>query len=624
MSWIKTLSETYDNILSQKEKDLLPIAHSTQNSHIEITINSNREMINAEFVDKDEAVTLIPVTEDSASRGNGIIPHPLCDKLIYLAGDYNHYVDGKENKFYIEYMKQLKLWKDSDYSNEKIEIIYDYLNKQKLISDLINFKILFVDENNILLDKFQTDKKMTVGGQLDAFIRFRVVTDNLVDAVWEDDKLINDYVNYYTSKEKNRGFCYVEGEFIEITDKHPSKITYSGDKSKLISANDKKNFTFKGRFHTPEQAVTVGYLTSQKAHNALKWLIENQGKKVGSKTFVLWGIDNEKTPDYLADTVDFCLESLGIDERVDYTKKDLAKEFNKAIDGYKSELKPETKLALIGLEPPTTGRLSIIFYREYFGLQGNELINCIEKWHKETSWLHHYKFINKERYSFYGAPSTIEIVKCAFGTEQGEFIAADARVLANGVERMLPSIIEGRKIPRDIVLKLIERAKQPQNYKNIYNWYKVLTVASATYKKYLIDYEKEMYSMEVKETENLAYNCGRLLAIADAIESWSLRENAGNKSEVRTTNAIRYFTKFSILPASTWGIINDKLIPHKQRLGTKGTKLYKLLGEISSLIDPDDFKNAKNLDGSMVLGYDTQRQALFNKKEKENIEEEEE
>ena len=127
--------------------------------------------------------------------------------------------------------------------------------------------------------------------------------------------------------------------------------------------------------------------------------------------------------------------------------------------------------------------------------------------------------------------------------------------------------------------------------------------------------------MEVNQTNNLAYNCGRLLAVADAIESWALKESSDGGS-IRTTNAMRYFTRFSISPCKTWGIINDKLNPYKQRLGAKGGKLYKLLGEISSLIDPEEFEKAVNLDGCMILGFDTQRQALFNTSRKEKNEEE--
>ena len=53
----------------------------------------------------------------------------------------------------------------------------------------------------------------------------------------------------------------------------PKKIRNEGDGAKLISSNDEKNFTFRGRFSDKSQAFSIGYEDSQKAHNALKWSI---------------------------------------------------------------------------------------------------------------------------------------------------------------------------------------------------------------------------------------------------------------------------------------------------------------------------------------------------------------
>ena len=65
----------------------------------------------AEKVEKEDAVTIIPVTEDSSSRGAGINPHPLADKLIYIAGDYPKYADVKKSDnsdYYNAYIESLK------------------------------------------------------------------------------------------------------------------------------------------------------------------------------------------------------------------------------------------------------------------------------------------------------------------------------------------------------------------------------------------------------------------------------------------------------------------------------------------------------------------------------------
>ena len=47
----------------------------------------------------------------------------------------------------------------------------------------------------------------------------------------------------------------------------------------------------------------------------------------------------------------------------------------------------DSKLALVGLDAATTGRLAIVFYREYNGKYDcNELIDCIETWHRTCAW----------------------------------------------------------------------------------------------------------------------------------------------------------------------------------------------------------------------------------------------
>lgn len=107
MSWVALLYKTYNNLdkLDYDEKrGLLPIGHSTQKAHVEITLDVNGNFKRADFVadvvgkEKNLSETLIPVTEKSASRGNGSAPHSLCDKLKYIAADYFLYVGEKTKK----------------------------------------------------------------------------------------------------------------------------------------------------------------------------------------------------------------------------------------------------------------------------------------------------------------------------------------------------------------------------------------------------------------------------------------------------------------------------------------------------------------------------------------------
>ena len=94
MSWIEELYRTYGNNSSHigdpnDKMPLLPMFHTIQNAHIEITIDNNGNFLRAKIVDKSDSPTIIPATEESAGRtGSRPINHPLCDKLQYVAGDY--------------------------------------------------------------------------------------------------------------------------------------------------------------------------------------------------------------------------------------------------------------------------------------------------------------------------------------------------------------------------------------------------------------------------------------------------------------------------------------------------------------------------------------------------------
>ena len=103
MAWLKTLAETYDvygDLAGVNKNDqgvLLPISHSTFNAQIEVTIDKEGNFRHARKLEKGkDVVTIIPVTSDSAAKTNGIVPHPLCDKLCYIGGDYSNYTGGSK------------------------------------------------------------------------------------------------------------------------------------------------------------------------------------------------------------------------------------------------------------------------------------------------------------------------------------------------------------------------------------------------------------------------------------------------------------------------------------------------------------------------------------------------
>lgn len=111
----------------------------------------------------------------------------------------------------------------------------------------------------------------------------------------------------------------------------------------------------------------------------------------------------------------------------------------------------------------------------------------------------------------------------------------------------------------------------------------------------------------MKSPESLDAKCGRMLAIADAIEAWVLREEKID----RTTTAMRYYTKFCENPCDTWVIIQKNLKPYEMKLRGRARNLQTLLGEISATISEEEFQQKRNLDGTFCLGFDSQRYEII-------------
>ena len=176
LSWMNDLYQTYEKNQAEVAKDLesnailLPVAHSTQNAQIEIVIDEKGEFLRANKVDKEDGVTIIPVTEDSASRGNGNNPHPLEDKLEYIAGDYKKYTDIDNTDKYNKYLSYVKNWSESQYTCMQVQAIYQYVSKASIIKDLISAKLLEIENGHL------TNNKIEGIAQREAFVRFSVET----------------------------------------------------------------------------------------------------------------------------------------------------------------------------------------------------------------------------------------------------------------------------------------------------------------------------------------------------------------------------------------------------------------------------------------------------------------
>lgn len=610
MSWINALAETYDNcsskagVIDKHGNVLLPISHSTAQAQLEIVIDQEGNFIRAEKVEKANAMTIIPVTEDSASRGNGINPMPLCDKLCYIAGDYDTCVkpDKSMVDYHAEYMKELKKWADKEETPHKVKAIFKYLSKSSVISDLMRENVY---ENP------------------DAFVRF-IVESNTPEPeetrVWLDKEIYKNYEMYYSGTLDKQSLCYVTGQRVPITEKLPSKVRNTGDKAKIISSNDTSGYTFRGRFVDASEAVGIGYLTAQKTFNALRWLIAKQGYRNESESIVCWSVGGENLPGLL-DESEVLFPSDDEEQYVD-TAEEYAKRVNKAIAGYSADITPITRIIVMALDTADgsgQGRLAITYYNE---MSGSEFLTNLEKWHSECIWRHTYhKNTEGKYYSYIGAPSPREIVLSAYGTDQEGLLKADAKVIKKAVDRILPCVAQSRKIPKDIVQAAVKNAGSPQRYSG-YNWNRILTNTCALIRKQQLDYGREVYEMALNvNSVDRDYLFGRLLAVGERIESQCYyRENIE-----RQTNAKKYWSTYTRKPSRTWSVIYDRLLPYFNKLKSGEKEYYtRLIGDILGKLEENEGFNNDPLKENYLLGYYSQTMEFRKKKENEVVNGEEE
>lgn len=626
MSWIQKLYDTYQNCQSEigkvggeNEVPLLPICHTTQKAQIEITIDGEGNFIRARVIPREDSRTIIPSTEDSSGRTSGERAHPLCDKVQYLAMDYAKY-GGKKKPCFQSYLAQLEDWCDSEFSVPPVRSVLTYVKKGNVISDLVDHAVLYTDSSGKLLAKWEKTKDQKIPEifelstpQEEAFVRWVVeIVGKPAVKVWQDGLIWQSWIDYYTSQKSGRSLCYVTGEVGFSADQHPAKLRNDGDKAKIISSNDSSGFTYRGRFTDPDQVANVSFEVTQKAHYALRWLISRQGYRKGDLAVVAWATSGQEIPQPTDNPLEILkIDSIPIDSsQLAWTAQNAALELRRKIAGYQANLGKTSNVVVMGLSSATPGRLSIIFYRE---LAGSDFLERLQDWHDTCAWIHTYRTVTRidpatgkskpVHLPFIGAPAPNDITEAVYGQR------VDDKLRSNTIERILPCIIDGQPIPRDLVISAVRRASNRISM-DFWEWNKTLSIACALFRKYN---RKERYDMALDpERKTRDYLFGRLLALAESLEEWAL--NSANDN--RETNASRLMQRFAEHPFTTWRTIEMALTPYKARLGGISRKRQGMIDEVIASFNEADFISDKPLTGEFLLGYHCQREALHNHADK--------
>ena len=297
--------------------------------------------------------------------------------------------------------------------------------------------------------------------------------------------------------------CLVTGTEQTLGTKHPARLRHGGDKAKLISANDTAGFTYLGRFTDSGQACAVGYETSQKAHSALRWLIQRQGFRNDDQTIVAWEISGKTVPSPMRNSRyafwDDDEWNAEFGDGDDFYRGDFgqvfARKLNDRIAGYRRALGSADDIVVMGMDSATPGRMAVTYYRE---LTGSEFMERLEAWHKDYAWLQNY---SKET-RFLGAPAPREIAEAVYGRP------LDAKIGKATVSRLLPCVMDGAALPSDILRSVCRRAAGRVGMEH-WEWEKVLGIACGLFRGF---HKERGYRMSLETERNSRdYLYGRLL-----------------------------------------------------------------------------------------------------------------
>ena len=562
---------------------LAPVGHTLTYANIEITLDETGGFLSARRVEKSEPKILIPITEESGGRTSVPVAHPLCDQLKYVAPG-----NAKEHALYIEAVRH---WSDSAYTHPFLGAILSYVERGTILSDLTESGIIAAGR------KGAYDEKQLVCWRVNGF-------EGEEPACWKNQNLFRAYIGYYCDRISRResALCMITGEETPAALQHPKGIIAINGNAKLISANDSSGFTYRGRFHEDWQAATIGYLASQKAHNALRWLASQQGVREfsGNRIFLCWSPQGVEVPRPMRRL-----------RRADAPPVRQPSDYRLALSSTLMSFRADRKLkgtetaVLAAFDAATTGRLALTYYNE---ISLERFLDRMETWDARCCWYNGPYGIH--------APNLLQLVECAFGTQRGSFLEVDDRIQRQHLQRLLDCKVSGGLFPADIVRALVQRASSPQAY-DLAVWKRIVFSACAALQKYRYDTNQGGNEMAWDlDKQDRSFQFGRLLAVLERGEADYYQKT----QETRQTNAIKFMSEYRQRPWFVFERVNRQL--HQAYLGRiepwQVNRYERLVGEIVAILGtfPEDELN-KPLEDVYLMGYELQRNAFFTKKELE-------
>lgn len=633
---------------------LLPVYHQSipagKNNILILTLDEKGNLLSANF-EVYGKVRIFPITEDSVARTSNIAPHPLEDKMQYCI------LKIADNKKFEAYKKEF----DKFYNyvvNHKVKLFLDsirtfLLNEKnyEMILSKLPFRDIVEKEKGKIEYIGEKGKKKKHDFK-DTFLCFEVKCNNgkylKVDTFKELHEEFIRYIDEIAKLERDQKTrdgnsdqrCNISGNNETITDKHRGLM----GTAKVISVSNNKE-TYFGRFNVDTDIISVGRKSSEKIHLMLKFLLENKNSHTnlaGELYLINWFSGDIKN------SIEFDLTDNETDDD-DYMEDDKQSPvseknqlINRAFTRGAKRLNRKDEYYLMLIDKSSDGRISIRYYKE---MPNSQLVDNLEAWQKKCIWENK----NFEKNLYYPwVPTLKKILLAAYGIEKDkkvygiervrELIMSDKGKKENKegfsktqFQKLVIALLEGRSVPSNIKNALAQNIRNRQRYDK--TWNDVLTVSLAI----LSEGKKEDNKMREKDCQTRSYLFGRLLSVYDKLENDVLRDKNKKKgsdksSDIRATNAERYWNAFVNKPDTTMGTLERSTkycVEYMKSNGLNGflKKIEEAKGEILELLDTEEnrkYKTNTQLDNDFIFGYYAQRKEFFTKKEKEVKEEDNE
>ncbi|MEG9283818.1 MULTISPECIES: type I-C CRISPR-associated protein Cas8c/Csd1 [Aerococcus] len=629
--------------LSKGDPVLLPIFHSNRsakkNDTIEIVLDEQGKFHSADYLEEGEAL-IFPITQKSLVRSSNKAPNALSDELSYVCSDFD---DEKFNA----YLGQLKEW--VDYSKgtpifEPLNEIFNYIEKDSIVEDIVTYlfsgsKNIRINEKNKSNKRIEFDhknKEKSISSK--TFITFRLLRIKAKDfSVSKSQFLHQNYIDFVQSKlaQMPHDICQISGKEMFCAKNHPGVI----GRAKIVSVSNHIE-TYKGRISDENKVTRIGYETSQKIHNMLKYLMDNRETATYMKdgcVLLTWSskhIKDNQIPLVEGQTFfseneednntfsasDASLFDMETMETIDYKPDELdANAFREAFIGKMENLNRDINLEnifILLVKKMNDGRAAFQYFRE---IALDQYVDQLAIWYESTYWT-----FGAPGYRHVQSPSFYNIARFTYGiSEEKRILPAKDKVQNLVYQKLLPCLVDGRRFPLDIIQKMALNVSQRNRYRK--TWLTLVNYACAIMKKYYWDYEKKEVSESVdRENQSLSYLYGRLAAVYEVMELTAspVNDSEDGKKKVKVTNVEKYWSQLMNYPMDAFQVVNERIMPYRIRLKKDG-KYYRryerfereILNQIDDL-EIDAKQGNRKVGFDFILGYQAQKREIYKKSSK--------